>query len=146
MVKAINRAMIRAQSWAMTHDISSKAGTRFLAICAALTGSISPAMAFGNNNSGTAVAANITEGIRDAMNTAYGAMRNIGIVVGVCGVALAAFFLLTGGDKGMEKAKKTLLYTAIGFGVLMLAVPLVNFFVSMFSNSTQDLGNVTQFN
>ena len=46
----------------------------------------------------------------------------------------------------MEKAKKTLLYTAIGFGVLMLAVPLVNFFVSMFSNSTQDLGNVTQFN
>lgn len=145
MVKAINRAMIRAQSWAMTHDISSKAGTRFLAICAALTGSISPAMALGGN-SGSAVANNIVEGIQDAMNTAYGAMRNIGIVVGVCGVALAAFFLLTGGDKGMEKAKKTLLYTVIGFGVLMLAVPLVNFFVSMFSNSTQDLGNVTQFN
>lgn len=139
MVKLINRAMIRMQSWAMTQDMTSKAGARFLAICAALTGSVSPALA-----SGSDVAGNIETGIKNAMNTAYGAMRNIGIVVGVCGVALAAFFLLTGGDKGMEKAKKTLFYTAIGFGILLLAVPIVNFFVSMFSESSEMLDGVAQ--
>ena len=142
MVKLINRAMIRMQSWAMTQDMTSKAGARFLAICAALTGSVSPALAA--SNTGSSVAGNIETGIKDAMNTAYGAMRNIGIVVGVCGVALAAFFLLTGGDKGMEKAKKTLFYTAIGFGILLLAVPIVNFFVSMFSGSSEMLDGVTQ--
>ncbi len=84
----------------------------------------------------------ITTGIKNAMSTLYKAMKTVGVVVAAVGVALAAFYLFTGGDKGMEKAKRVLLYTVIGCGILFLAVPIINFMADMFKDSSKDVSTL----
>lgn len=136
----ISRKIVSAQSYVMTEapKYYSKTGMTFVAGCAALVGAGAPAFAAPND-----VGQEIANNIRDAAGGIYGAMKSIGVVVAVLGVAMAAFQLFFGGDKGMEKAKKTLLYTAIGCGILFLAVPIINFFSSLFDKSSKDLSSLT---
>ena len=131
--KAVVRKFVSAQTSVMYHSakLNSKAGNAFLGVCCALIGASAPGFAAPANATD-----GIVEGIEKASDNIYGAMKAIGIVVAVIGVALAAFYLFTGGDKGMEKAKKTILYTVIGCGILFLAVPIVNLFIGMFNDST----------
>lgn len=131
--KKLTEKMISAQATALCakDKYASRAGRNFLAICAALGGATIPAFA-ADAGTGDAIATKI----KTAVGNAYGAMKTIGVVVAACGVALSAFYLFTGGDKGMEKAKKTLLYTVLGCGILFLAVPIVNFMSGLFSTSS----------
>ena len=118
---SLTRKYISAQTAIMNHS------------CLALTGAAAPGFAAENATAG------IVEGIEKASDNIYGAMKSIGIVIAVIGVALAAFHLFTGGDKGMEKAKNTILYTVIGCGILFLAVPIVNLFIGMFNDSSSGI-------
>ena len=132
--KKITEKMISAQAAALCdkEKYGSRAGRNFLAVCAALGGATVPAFAGPTGGTGSDIATAIKTGVGNA----YGAMKTIGVVVAACGVALSAFYLFTGGDKGMEKAKKTLLYTVLGCGILFLAVPIVNFMAGLFSSSS----------
>lgn len=130
--ETLTRKYISAQAAIMNRssDLDSKFGNAFVGTCLALTGAAAPGFAAESATAG------IVEGIEKASDNIYGAMKSIGIVVAVIGVALAAFYLFTGGDKGMEKAKKTILYAVIGCGILFLAVPIVNLFIGMFNDSS----------
>ncbi len=131
--KATNK-LIAIQTDFMCSDskLKSRAGLRFLTGCLAVSGSLAPALAAGGGGS----ADDIASKIQDSVGEAYDAMKTVGVVVAAVGVALAAFYLFTGGDKGMEKAKKTILYTVLGCGILFLAVPIVNFCAGLFSGSS----------
>ena len=78
---------------------------------------------------------NLVTQMQVAMDKVYGIMKGVGIVVAAIGVAMSAFQLFLGGDKGMEKAKKTIIYTAVGCGILFLAVPITSAIANMFSGS-----------
>ena len=123
---AINRKLISAQSYVMAeapNALTSKAGNRFLGGCLAVSAAVVPAMAGGNDLVGS---------MKSAMTNIYKIMKGVGVVVAAIGVAMSAFQLFLGGDKGMEKAKKTIIYTAVGCGILFLAVPITNAITSMF--------------
>lgn len=129
---AINRKLISVQSYVMAEApnvLTSKAGNRFLGGCLAVSTSVVPAMATGPSNQ------NLVTQMQEAMDKVYGIMKGVGIVVAAIGVAMSAFQLFLGGDKGMEKAKKTIIYTAVGCGILFLAVPITSAIANMFSGS-----------
>lgn len=135
---ALNRKIVGVQSYIAAEApalMTSKAGNRFLGACLAATAAIRPAFAANSNG--------VVTGLQTAMNNVYGTMKSIGIIVGAGGIALSAFYLFTGGDKGMEKAKKTILYTIIGCGILFLAVPIMNVISGMFSSSGSDFNGLT---
>lgn len=126
---AVIRKMIGVQSYMMAKAptvLTSKVGNRFLGGCLAMTAAITPAMATGPSDM------TLVSNMKSAMNNVYSIMKGVGIVVAAIGIALSAFQLFMGGDKGMEKAKKTLVYTAVGCGILFLAVPITNAIASMF--------------
>lgn len=127
---AINRKLVSAQSYVMAEApnvLTSKAGNRFIGGCLAVSAAVVPAMAAGDD---------LIEGMKSAMTNIYSVMKGVGIVVAAIGIALSAFQLFLGGDKGMEKAKKTIIYTVIGCGILFLAIPITNAISSMFLNNT----------
>lgn len=127
------KLMTRAQTALMCDGpamFTCKAGNMFLVLCFVCAIALLPVLAASGN-----VAGDVANGISTAAEGLYDAMKHIGVIVAVLGVCLAAFHLFTGGDKGMDKAKKTLLYTALGCGVLFLAVPIVNFFSGLFKDS-----------
>lgn len=129
---AVTRKMIGVQSYMMAKAptvLTSKVGNRFLGGCLAMTAAITPAMAGPTDTT-------LVTNMKNAMNNVYSIMKGVGIVVAAIGIALSAFQLFMGGDKGMEKAKKTLIYTAVGCGILFLAVPITNAIASMFSGMT----------
>lgn len=135
---AINRKLISVQSYVMAEApnvLTSKAGNRFLGGCLAVSAAVVPAMAAGDD---------LIEGMKSAMTNIYSVMKGVGIVVAAIGIALSAFQLFLGGDKGMEKAKKTIIYTVIGCGILFLAIPITNAISSMFLNNTasKDFGSL----
>ncbi len=140
-----NAKMIEAQANMMANDggLKSRAGLKFLTGCAVLSGAAVPAFAGGGAGGGTA--SDIAAKIREGVGNAYGAMKSIGVVVAAVGVALAAFYLFTGGDKGMEKAKKTILYTVLGCGILFLAVPIVNFIAGLFSGASDGFASLGSY-
>ena len=142
--KKITEKMISAQAAALCdkEKYGSRAGRNFLAVCAALGGATVPAFASGTGGTG-GTGSDIAAAIKTGVANAYGAMKTIGVVVAACGIALSAFYLFTGGDKGMEKAKKTLLYTVLGCGILFLAVPIVNFMSGLFSGSSSGFESLT---
>lgn len=121
---------IQANFLADQNRWNSRAGRCFLAGCLAVSGSFGAALAADGG-----AADDIATQIKNGVAKGYGAMKSIGIVVAAVGVALAAFYLFTGGDKGMEKAKKTLLYTVLGCGILFLAVPIVTFIAGLFEST-----------
>lgn len=125
----ISRKLISVQSYVMAEApnvLTSKAGNRFLGGCLAVSASVVPVMAEGDN---------LVVQMQKAMDQVYGIMKGVGIVVAAIGVAMSAFQLFLGGDKGMEKAKKTIIYTAVGCGILFLAVPITSAIANMFSGS-----------
>lgn len=129
---AINRKLVSVQSYVMAEApnvLTSKAGNRFLGGCLAVSASVVPVMATGPDNQ------NLVTQMQQAMDKVYGIMKGVGIVVAAIGVAMSAFQLFLGGDKGMEKAKKTIIYTAVGCGILFLAVPITSAIANMFSGS-----------
>ena len=135
---AINRKLISVQSYVMAEApnvLTSKAGNRFLGGCLAVSAAVVPAMATGED---------LIEGMKSAMTNIYSVMKGVGIVVAAIGIALSAFQLFLGGDKGMEKAKKTIIYTVIGCGILFLAIPITNAISSMFLDNTasKDFGSL----
>lgn len=135
---AINRKLVSAQSYVMAEApnvLTSKAGNRFIGGCLAVSAAVVPAMAAGDD---------LIEGMKSAMTNIYSVMKGVGIVVAAIGIALSAFQLFLGGDKGMEKAKKTIIYTVIGCGILFLAIPITNAISSMFLNNTasKDFGSL----
>lgn len=135
---AINRKLISVQSYVMAEApnvLTSKAGNRFIGGCLAVSAAVVPAMAAGDD---------LIEGMKSAMTNIYSVMKGVGIVVAAIGIALSAFQLFLGGDKGMEKAKKTIIYTVIGCGILFLAIPITNAISSMFLNNTasKDFGSL----
>lgn len=128
----INRKLVSVQSYVMAEApnvLTSKAGNRFLGGCLAVSASVVPVMATGPDNQ------NLVTQMQQAMDKVYGIMKGVGIVVAAIGVAMSAFQLFLGGDKGMEKAKKTIIYTAVGCGILFLAVPITSAIANMFSGS-----------
>jgi len=131
--------MIEVQAHLLSRDskLNSRAGRNFLAGCLAASTAAAPALAAGGTTD------EIATKIQTAVGSAYGAMKTVGVVVAAVGVALAAFYLFTGGDKGMEKAKKTLLYTVLGCGILFLAVPIVNFCSGLFSGASDGFDKLT---
>lgn len=141
---AINRKLISVQSYVMAEApnvLTSKAGNRFLGGCLAVSAAVVPAMATGETTGGEGL---VTQ-MQKAMDNVYGIMKGVGIVVAAIGVAMSAFQLFLGGDKGMEKAKKTIIYTAVGCGILFLAVPITSAIANMFSGSDNKFTTLNQY-
>lgn len=141
---AINRKLISVQSYVMAEApnvLTSKAGNRFLGGCLAVSAAVVPAMAAGETTGGEGL---VTQ-MQKAMDNVYGIMKGVGIVVAAIGVAMSAFQLFLGGDKGMEKAKKTIIYTAVGCGILFLAVPITSAIANMFSGSDNKFTTLNQY-
>lgn len=142
---AINRKLISVQSYVMAEApnvLTSKAGNRFLGGCLAVSAAVVPAMAKPGDATG---AAGLVTQMQQAMDNVYGIMKGVGIVVAAIGVAMSAFQLFLGGDKGMEKAKKTIIYTAVGCGILFLAVPITSAIANMFSGSDNKFTTLNQY-
>lgn len=78
----------------------------------------------------------IENGIKDGMKQIYNIITSIVIPVAVVVVAFCAFKIFTGGEKGMEQAKKTLLITVVAIAIVYLAPFLVQQ-VSGWFNSDQ---------
>lgn len=67
----------------------------------------------------------ISGAIAGGMDEFYKVLRSVAIPVAVVAFVAAAFCIFTGGEKGMEKAKKIMLYTAIGVAVALLGPLLI---------------------
>lgn len=144
---AINRKLISVQSYVMAEApnvLTSKAGNRFLGGCLAVSTSVVPVMAKAGDTAGTEGAGLVVQ-MQNAMDKVYGIMKGVGIVVAAIGVAMSAFQLFLGGDKGMEKAKKTIIYTAVGCGILFLAVPITSAIADMFSGSKDQFSTLPKY-
>lgn len=144
---AINRKLVSVQSYVMAEApnvLTSKAGNRFLGGCLAVSAAVVPVMAKPGDTTGAGGTGLVTQ-MQQAMDNVYGIMKGVGIVVAAIGVAMSAFQLFLGGDKGMEKAKKTIIYTAVGCGILFLAVPITSAIANMFSGSNDQFTSLNQY-
>ena len=79
----------------------------------------------------------IATGIASGMQQFYSLIRMISIPVAAVAVGAAAFQIFTGGEKGMEKAKKIIIYTGIGIGVALLAPKLVEMIAGWFQGASR---------
>ena len=73
--------------------------------------------------------------IASGMGSVYGVLKTIAIPIAAVALGFAAYQIFAGGEKGMEKAKKTILYTAIGIAIVFLAPTIINQISGWFSNS-----------
>jgi len=80
------------------------------------------------------VTGTIEAGIANGMQDLYNLLKTIAIPIAVVCVVMCAFYIFTGGEKGMEKAKKIGLYTIIGIAVVFLGPILVTTVKSWFSS------------
>lgn len=69
-------------------------------------------------------AADLGKSISEGLGKVWTLMKTVGIAVAAIGCCVAAFQFFFGGERGVDKAKKSLLYTAVGVGVLFIA-PLI---------------------
>jgi 4-amino-4-deoxy-L-arabinose transferase-like glycosyltransferase len=83
--------------------------------------------AFASNTTTSAdeAANNVVSGISTGLGSLYKVMTAVAIPIAAIVAAFCAFYILAGGDKGMEKAKKIGLYTAIALAIVYLAPLLV---------------------
>jgi 4-amino-4-deoxy-L-arabinose transferase-like glycosyltransferase len=70
-------------------------------------------------------ASSVVSGISTGLGSLYKVMTAVAIPIAAIVAAFCAFYILAGGDKGMEKAKKIGLYTAIALAIVYLAPLLV---------------------
>lgn len=82
----------------------------------------------------------IADGIAKGMESFYGLLRMVAIPIAAVAAAFAAFQIFAGGEKGMEKAKKILLFTGIGVAVALLAPLIVKTIATWFQQVSHDVG------
>lgn len=80
---------------------------------------LQPAFAGSGDTIGT-----IEDGVRKGLGEVYKIMSAIVIPIACLAFGFAAFKIFTGGEKGMQTAKMTILYTIIGL-VIVYAAPVV---------------------
>ena len=80
----------------------------------------------------------IESGVKDGLGKAYGVMKALAVPIAAIGVALSAFFIFTDSERGMDKAKKTILYTIIGLAIVLLGPGIVNQISEWFGTSESD--------
>ncbi len=76
----------------------------------------------------------IADGIADGMDSLYKQLRMVAIPIAGVSVGFAGFQFFFGGEKGMEKAKKSILYGAIGVAIVLLAPIIMKTVASWFSS------------
>ena len=81
----------------------------------------------------------IANGIAGGMSSLYGLLRMVAIPIAAVAAVFAAFQIFAGGEKGMEKAKKVLLYTGIGIAVALLGPMIVKAIATWFQGVTHDV-------
>lgn len=85
-----------------------------------------------------AFADSIESKIAGGMQDVYKVIIAICVPIAVIAFAFAGFQAFAGGEKGMEKAKKTALYTIIALGVILLAPIIINQVAGWFESDTGD--------
>ena len=81
------------------------------------------------------VFADVGESIASGLGSAWALMKTIGLPIAGIAAVMCAFYIFTGGEKGMEKAKKIGLYLVIGLAVLYLGPWLIETASGWFSES-----------
>lgn len=64
------------------------------------------------------------EHMSEMFGTLYTIIRSVGVSVAAIAVVMSAYQIFVGGEEGMERAKKIILFVAIGVVVIFIA-PLV---------------------
>ena len=85
----------------------------------------------------------LASSIAKGLGSLWDLMKIVGIAVAAIGCGVAAFQFFLGGEKGVDKAKKSLLYTAIGVGVLFIAPLIVKTIKGWVSESSSGDGVFT---
>lgn len=134
----MNRAMIAVTNDTTLPGVGGKLAS-LVAACTVTVGSVMTG-AFasgGSTNPSTTgnVGSSVASGIQGGLNSLWGLLKAVGIPVAAIAVVFAAFQIFTGGEKGMEKAKKTLLYTAVGVGILYLGPWLITTIAGWFTSA-----------
>lgn len=76
--------------------------------------------------------------IAGGMQDVYKVIIAVCVPIAVIAFAFAGFQAFAGGEKGMEKAKKTALYTIIALGIILLAPIIINQVAGWFESGTGD--------
>lgn len=134
----MDRAMIAVANDTTLPGVGGKIAS-LVAACAFTVGSVmTGAFATGGGTSASTssdVGGSVASGIQGGLNSLWTLLKAVGIPVAAIAVVFAAFQIFTGGEKGMEKAKKTLLYTAVGVGILYLGPWLITTIAGWFSSA-----------
>ena len=105
--------------------------------CAAVAGAVSASVICGTVNVfATDTTGEIESAVSSGLENAWTLLRAIGIPVAIVAVAICAFQFFLNGDKGMETAKKRILYIILGIAILLLAPLLVTKVVGWFSSNS----------
>lgn len=68
----------------------------------------------------------ISSAIANGMESFYGVLKAVTVPIAAVAAVAAVFQIFTGGEKGMEKAKKIIIYTGIGVGIAFIGPLLIN--------------------
>jgi type IV secretory pathway VirB2 component (pilin) len=91
--------------------------------------------------SATGYSDTIATNVKTGLGSVYTVITAIVVPIAVIALAFCAFQFFMGGERGVEKAKKTLLYLVIGVALVYLAPVLVSSVASWFSG----VGNANVF-
>ena len=78
----------------------------------------------------------IEVGINTGLSKIYGIITSVVVPVAAVSLAFSAYQIFTGGERGMESAKKIILYTLIGVAIVYLAPALVKQVADWFSDQS----------
>ena len=67
----------------------------------------------------------ISAAIANGMSSFYGVLKAVTVPIAAVAAVAAVFQIFTGGEKGMEKAKKIIIYTAIGVAIAYIGPLLI---------------------
>ena len=84
-----------------------------------------------------AAASGIESGVKQGLGQIYRILTSIVVPVAVVCLAFAAYQVFTGGERGMESAKKIILYTVIGVGIVYLAPLIIQEVGGWFSTTSE---------
>ena len=93
-------------------------------------------------NEGGSEVKNIQSGIAKGMENIYSIILTITIPVAVAVVGFCAFKIFTGGEKGMQEAKKTFLIAVVALAIIYLAPWLVTQVAGWFDPHDSTYGGV----
>lgn len=101
------------------HRLNIKRVASVLMICCILSMLFATAV-FATDGTAETISGSITSG----MEKVYSIITAIVVPVAIICAAVAAFQIFLGGEKGMEKAKRIIIYTLLGVAIVYLA-PLI---------------------